>query len=94
MILSYLLQPRVWCVLNELHWGDRFEQDLEAKVSEIEEGDQSFSDIRDRLLEIGLVYKLRGEKGSPYLALTYKGQDIVGLVFKAQEALQSEDTAE
>jgi DNA-binding MarR family transcriptional regulator len=91
MDLLYLLQPRVWGVLKELSWGDRFERDLEEKISKIKADPQGLAEIRDKLLEMGLVYRLRGGDSSPYLALTYKGQNVVGRIIETEEILQSDD---
>lgn len=71
--------PRAIAVLLELGWGDRFESDLISKTEAIE-GDWtlSFDDIREELVRRGLAYRLRGGRGSPYLALTEKGQLLAG----------------
>jgi hypothetical protein len=90
--LEYLLQAKVWTILKELSWGDRFERDLQEKITDIEDGPESFADIRDRLTEMGLVYQLKGGEGSPYLALTYKGQEVVGRLIKTEEILDSEES--
>ena len=90
MKLSYLLQARVWTILKELSWGDRFERDLQEKIADVEGGPKNFDEIRDRLTEMGLVYRLKGGEGSPYLALTYKGQEVVGRLIKTEEILDSE----
>jgi hypothetical protein len=89
--LQFILQPRVWAVLKELSWGDRFESDLQAKMNEVNGGPESLTEIKDRLLEMGLIYRLKGGKGSPYLALTYKGQEIVGRLMKTEEILDSDN---
>ena len=85
--LQFLLQPRVWAVLKELSWGDRFESDLGKIIEEVNGGPEGLVEIKDRLLEMGLIYQLKGGRGSPYLVLTYKGQEIVGRLMKTEEIL-------
>jgi hypothetical protein len=87
--LQFLLQPRVWAVLKELAWGDRFERDLGRMIDEIKGGPEGLEEIKDRLLEMILIYQLKGGRGSPYLALTYKGQEIVGRLMETEEILES-----
>ncbi|MFX0054779.1 MAG: hypothetical protein ACFFAX_04385 [Promethearchaeota archaeon] len=91
MNLQFLLQPRVWAVLKELNWGDRFESDLQGKIDQLTGGPDNLAEIKDRLLEMGLIYQLKGGKGSPYLALTYKGQEIVGRLMETEEILDSDN---
>ena len=91
MKLHFLLQPKVWAVLKELSWGDRFESDLQSKMDEANGGAETLDEIKDRLLEMGLIYQLKGGKGSPYLALTYKGQEIVGRLIETEEILDSDN---
>ncbi|MFW9801804.1 MAG: hypothetical protein ACFFFC_04095 [Candidatus Thorarchaeota archaeon] len=91
MNLQFLLQPRVWAVLKELSWGDRFESDLQGKMKQLTGGPESLKEIKDRLLEMGLIYQLKGGKGSPYLSLTYKGQEIVGRLMETEEILDSDN---
>ncbi|MGQ4912651.1 MAG: hypothetical protein ACTSV3_04960 [Candidatus Thorarchaeota archaeon] len=81
-----MTHPRTLAVLIELGWGDRFEKDLEEKTED-STGDWSlsFERIRDELIERGLVYRLRGGQGSPYLALTDEGQRLVGNLQKNQD---------
>jgi hypothetical protein len=73
--------------LKELAWGDRFERDLGRMIDEIKGGPESLAEIRDQLLEMGLIYQLKGGRGSRYLALTYKGQEIVGRLMETEEIL-------
>ncbi|MFQ5834132.1 MAG: hypothetical protein ACE5H4_15615 [Candidatus Thorarchaeota archaeon] len=91
MNLEFLLQPRVWCVLRELKWGDRFERDLVEKIANIEGGPERISEISDRLLKMGLVYRLRGDQGSPYLCLTDKGQLVTDRLIEVQDVLESDE---
>ncbi|MFW9886969.1 MAG: hypothetical protein ACFFER_02230 [Candidatus Thorarchaeota archaeon] len=91
MKLQFLLQPRVWAVLKELAWGDRFERDLGRMIDEIKGGPEGLVEIKNRLLEMGLIYQLKGGKGSPYLALTYKGQEVVGRLIETEEILDSDN---
>ncbi|MFX1472551.1 MAG: hypothetical protein ACFFBM_08610 [Promethearchaeota archaeon] len=91
MKLQFLLQPRVWAVLKELSWGDRFESDLQVRMDEANGEPESLTEIKDRLLEMGLIYQLKGGEGSPYLALTYKGQEIVGRLIETAEILESDN---
>ncbi len=90
MNLEFLLQAEVWAILKELSWGDRFDRDLQAKVTEVKGSLDRFKEIKKRLTDMGLVYQLKGGKGSPYLALTYKGQEVVSRLIEAQEILESE----
>jgi hypothetical protein len=68
-------------------WGDRFEQDLMAKASP----DLGFIEIRDILLENGIVYQFRGENDTPYLSLTDKGVSIVNRLYEIERILEGED---
>ncbi len=77
--------------MRELKWGDRFERDLIEKIKDIEGGPERFSEISDRLIEMGLVYRLRGGQGSPYLCLTDKGQLVTDRLIEVHEVLESED---
>jgi hypothetical protein len=92
--LQFLLQAKVWVVLKELSWGDRFERDLQDKMYEVEGSPESLEEIKDQLTEMGLVYQLKGERGSPYLALTFKGQEIVGRLMETEEILDSKNDTE
>ena len=89
MSLEFILQPSVWGILMELKWGDRFERDLIEKIPQ--EG-IAFDEIRDRLMELGLVYRFRGGQSSPYLCLTDKGQLLVDRLIQAQDVLDSDDS--
>jgi DNA-binding MarR family transcriptional regulator len=91
--LQFLLQAKVWAILKELRWGDRFERDLQEKMDELEGGPESLKEIIDQLTEMGLVYKLKGGRGSSYLALTYKGQEVVGRLIETEEILDSANEA-
>jgi hypothetical protein len=91
--LQFLLQAKVWVVLKELRWGDRFERDLQDKMDEVKGRPESLKEIKEKLTEMGLVYQLKGERGSPYLALTYKGQEIVGRLMETEEILDSKNEA-
>ncbi|MHA1924357.1 MAG: hypothetical protein ACXABV_05940 [Candidatus Thorarchaeota archaeon] len=93
MKLNYLLQAKVWIVLKELVWGDRFDRDLQKKIDEVEGSPESLEEIKGQLVEMGLVYTLKGGEGSPYLALTYKGQDVVARLIQIEEILDSETDA-
>jgi hypothetical protein len=74
---EFLQNARVRVVLLELAWGDRFESDLETKIKGVS-GGLSFEEIRDGLLERDFVYRLRGGRGSYYLALTDSGMMVAG----------------
>jgi DNA-binding MarR family transcriptional regulator len=89
--LQFLLEAKVWAVLKELSWGDRFERDLQEKMDEVEGSPERLEEIIDQLTEMGLVYQLKGERGSPYLALTYKGQEVVGRLLETEEILDSDN---
>jgi DNA-binding MarR family transcriptional regulator len=84
--MQFLLQAKVWVVLNELSWGDLFERDLQEKMDEVEGSPESLEEIIDQLTEMGLVYQLKGERGSPYLSLTYKGQEVVGRLLETGDS--------
>jgi len=88
MTLEFLVIPVVREILFQLIWGDRFESELESKMTskEIE-----FSIIRNRLLEEDLVYQLKGEHGSPYLCLTDKGLAIINRLYEVERILLGED---
>ena len=88
MILEFLVLPSVREVLFELIWGDRFERDLEKKMSGTE---VAFTEIRDRLLEEDLVYQLKGEHGNPYLSLTDKGLAVINRLYEIERILEGED---
>ena len=88
MSLEFLVIPAVREVLFELIWGDRFEKDLEKKMSGSE---VTFTEIRERLLEDDLVYQLKGEHGSPYLSLTDKGLAVINRLYEIERILEGED---
>ena len=88
MTLEFLAIPAVREVLFELIWGDRFEKDLEKKMSTSE---VTFTEIRDRLLEEDMVYRLKGEHGSPYLSLTDKGLAVINRLYEIERILEGED---
>ena len=88
MILEFLVHPAVRKVLFELIWGDRFEKDLEKKMTSTE---VAFTKIRDRLLEEDLVYQLKGEHGNPYLSLTDKGLAVINRLYEIERILEGED---
>ena len=88
MTLEFLVHPAVRKVLFELIWGDRFERDLEKKMTSTE---VAFSKIRDRLLEEDLVYQLKGEHGNPYLSLTDKGLAVINRLYEIERILEGED---
>ncbi|MHA1903405.1 MAG: hypothetical protein ACXADL_07160 [Candidatus Thorarchaeota archaeon] len=88
MNLEFLVKPKVWLVLKELLWGDRFEEDLKDKISSIKfDAELNFEMISERLVEKKVVYRLRGEGGSQYLALTDYGQALAGRLFELEEIL-------
>jgi DNA-binding MarR family transcriptional regulator len=88
MTLEFLVLPVVREILFQLIWGDRFESELESKMTSKE---INFSMIRDRLLEEDLVYRLMGEHGSPYLCLTDKGLAIINRLYEVERILLGED---
>ena len=88
MSLEFLVIPAVREVLFELIWGDRFEKDLEKKMSGSE---VTFTEIRERLLEDDFVYQLKGEHGSPYLSLTDKGLAVINRLYEIERILEGED---
>jgi len=51
---------------------------------------EGFAEIRKNLVTMGLVHQLKGGEGSPYLALTYKGQEIMARLIETAEMLESE----
>ena len=88
MSLEFLVLPVVREVLFQLIWGDRFESELESKMTSKE---IDFSMIRDRLLDEDLVYQLKGEHGSPYLSLTDKGLAVISRLYDIERILSGED---
>jgi DNA-binding MarR family transcriptional regulator len=88
MTIEFLVLPVVREVLFQLIWGDRFERELESKMTGKE---IDFSMIRDRLLEEDLVYQLKGEHGSPYLSLTDKGLAVINRLYEIERILLGED---
>ena len=88
MTLEFLVHPAVREVLFELIWGDRFERDLEKKMTSTE---VAFTKIWDRLLEEDLVYQLKGEHGNPYLSLTDKGLAVINRLYEIERILEGED---
>ena len=88
MTLEFLVLPSVRGVLAELIWGDRFERDLEKKVTGTE---VTYTEIRNRLLEEDLVYQLKGEHGSSYLSLTDKGLAVINRLYEIERILEGED---
>lgn len=62
-------------------------------MDEVKGSPESLKEIKDQLTEMGLVYQLKGERGSPYLALTYKGQEVVGRLMETEEFLDLENKA-
>lgn len=92
MILEFLVKPKVWRVLKELLWGDRFEDDLKDKIGDIKfDVELDFEMISERLVEERIVYRLRGEGGSPYLALTDYGQALAGRLSDLVEILAKQN---
>ncbi|MFW9788445.1 MAG: hypothetical protein ACFFE2_12295 [Candidatus Thorarchaeota archaeon] len=87
MSLEFLARLDVREVLFELMWGDRFERDLMTKTSL----DAMFIEIREKLIESEIVYKLKGENKTPYLSLTDKGVAIVHRLFEIERILEGED---
>lgn len=88
MIFEFLVIPAVRQVLFQLIWGDRFEKELESKMTNTE---IVFTEIRNRLLEEDLVYQLKGEHGSPYLSLTDKGLAVISRLYEIERILEGED---
>ena len=82
--MEFLVAHEVWTVLKELAWGDRFERELSTLVAEPRRG-YEFKVITNKLLELNVVFRLRGDQGSPYLALTDKGKAIVGRLQEVEE---------
>ena len=88
MTLEFLARPDVREVLFQLIWGDRFESELESKITSKE---IDFSKIRNRLLDEELVYQLKGEHGSLYLSLTDKGVAVINRLYEIDRILSGED---
>ncbi|MHA1935414.1 MAG: hypothetical protein ACW97A_09030 [Candidatus Thorarchaeota archaeon] len=92
MNLEFLVKPKVWQILKELLWGDRFEDDLKDKIRDIKLDDGlDFEMISERLVVERIVYRLRGEGGSPYLALTDYGQALAGRLSDLEEILAKQN---
>ncbi|MHA2395238.1 MAG: hypothetical protein ACXAC0_00900 [Candidatus Thorarchaeota archaeon] len=87
MSLEFLSRSDVRAVLFELMWGDRFEKDLKTKTST----EEDFIEIRDRLVENEIVFRLRGENNAPYLSLTDKGVAIMSRLYDIERILEGED---
>ena len=87
MSLEFLTRQDVRSVLFELMWGDRFEKDLETRIT----SDIEFKEIRDRLLQGEIVYQFSGENGSRYLSLTDKGVAIANKLYEIERILEGED---
>ncbi|UCE09503.1 MAG: hypothetical protein JSW61_11105 [Candidatus Thorarchaeota archaeon] len=78
MKLNVLVSPGLMAVLWELGWGDRFLKDLEGTfATKKSEQEGSFESLVEALVTGGLVYKLKGERGSSYLSLTYTGEAVL-----------------
>ena len=78
MVLEYLTRPLVKKIIFQLKWGDKFDRDLIASLDGlVDNPDIEFQGVRDRLLELNLAYKFRGENESPYLSLSDFGQAVV-----------------
>jgi hypothetical protein len=88
MTFEFLVLPTVREVLFQLIWGDRFEKELESKMTSNE---IQFDEIRNRLLEEELVYQLKGEHGNPYLSLTDKGLAVINRLYEIERILEGED---
>ncbi len=87
MTIEFLASLEVREVLFELIWGDRFEKDLASKF----DSKDSFYNIRDRLLEEDLIFRLFGENESPYISLTDKGIAVVNRLHEIERIMQGED---
>ncbi len=87
MTLEFLVKPEVREVLFQLVWGNRFEKDLKANMT----SDESFNQIRDRLIVEELVYQFRGANDIPYLSLTDKGVAIVNRLYEIERIIEGED---
>lgn len=87
MTLEFLASREVREVLSELIWGDRFEKDLVCKFS----NKDIFNDIRDRLLEDGLVFRFVGENESHYISLTDKGIAVVNRLIEIERIMEGEN---
>ncbi|MHA1905899.1 MAG: hypothetical protein ACW98Y_01275 [Candidatus Thorarchaeota archaeon] len=89
MVLEYLTRLIVRKIVFQLKEGDRFEKDLITSIEDLtEKPEEEFQDIRENLLELGLVYKLRGGQGSPYLALSDLGQVVVNRLYEIEDILK------
>ena len=88
MTFEFLVLPAVREVLFQLIWGDRFEKDLESKMTS---AGIEFEEIRNRLLSEELVYQLKGEHGSLYLSLTDKGLAVINRLYEIERILDGED---
>lgn len=75
-------------VMFRLRLGDRFERDLIESIRTIvDEPEIEFDRLRDVLLESELVYRLRGDAGSYYLALTDVGQAVADGLYQIEALL-------
>jgi len=87
MTIEFLANLEVREVLFELIWGDRFEKDLASRF----DNRDTFYNIRDRLLEEDLIFRLFGENESPYISLTDKGIAVVNRLHEIERIMQGED---
>jgi predicted transcriptional regulator len=89
MQIDFLTHPTVKTVILRLRWNDKFESDLIDSIrTMVSKPEEEFGRISDALLDEGLVYRLRGDRGSHYLALTDRGQAIADRLHEIEFILE------
>ena len=88
MSLEYLVREPVLELLFALKWSDKFERDLIGRLQDfVDNPEASFRAIKSRLVELQLANEYKGGAGSPYLALTDRGQAIADRLYEIQFVL-------
>ncbi|MFW9909118.1 MAG: hypothetical protein ACFFEF_11115 [Candidatus Thorarchaeota archaeon] len=76
-------------MLFSLKWGDKFERDLIDSIRDlVEDPETTLAHIVERLVTLGLAYRLKGDQGSPYLSLTEVGQAIADRLYDIDDILK------
>ena len=92
MSMEYLTQEPVLELLFALKWSDKFERDLISRLQGLVDNPKaSFETIKSRLVELELANEYKGGAGSPYLALTDRGQAIADRLYEIKFVLDHPD---
>ncbi len=95
MSLEYLIQRPVLELLFALKWSDKFERDLISRLQDlVDDPEASFEAIKSRLVELQLANEYKGGAGSPYLALTDRGQAIADRLYEIRFVLDHPEERE